>query len=106
MTYRPEIHNLEGMKRVMVGVVFVCLILACGSGQTPPAKAEPEPVPPEPEPAPQELPVQRPRYDYMDGVLSRSTSPLGLKEDLLARELLQQSRTKWALRAGRRQVFN
>jgi hypothetical protein len=92
------------MSRVMAGVVLVCLILLCGSGQTPPAKTEPEPVPPEP--APQEIPVQKPRYDYMDGVLSRSTSPLGLKEDLLARELLQQSRTKWAVRAGLRHVFD
>ena len=88
----------------MVGMVFVCLVLLWGSGQTPPAKTEPEPVPPEPEP--QEIPVQKPRYDYMDGVLSRSTSPLGLKEDILARALLQQSRTMWAVRAGLRHVFN
>jgi len=92
------------MIRVAAGVILVGLVLLCVSGQTPPAKTEPEPVPPEPEP--QELPVQKPRYDYMDGVLSRSTSPLGLKEDILARALLQQSRTMWAVRAGLRHVFN
>lgn len=92
------------MRRVAAGAVLVCLVLLCASGQTPPVKTEPEPVPPEP--APQEIPAQKPRYDYMDGVLSRSTSPLGLKEDRLARKLLQQSRTKWALRAGLRYVFD
>ncbi len=50
--------------------------------------------------------VQKPRYDYMSNFLSRSTRPLGLKEDPVARELLSQGPVKWAIRAGSRHVLN
>jgi hypothetical protein len=54
----------------------------------------------------QEVPGQKPKYDYMSTFLSRSTQPLGLKEDLISRRLLRQPAVKWALRAGVRQILN
>ncbi len=50
--------------------------------------------------------VQKPRLDYMSTFLSRTTSPLGLKEDEELRRLLKQSKTNWALRAGIRHILN
>jgi hypothetical protein len=56
------------------------------------------------EPPPQE--IQKPRYDYMSTFLSRSTRPLGLKEDPTARKVLAQGVVKWAIRAGSRHILN
>ncbi|MGQ9801472.1 MAG: hypothetical protein ACUVRL_07410 [Candidatus Saccharicenans sp.] len=56
------------------------------------------------QPPPQE--VQKPKLDYMSTFLSRTTSPLGLKEDEELRRLLRQSKTSWALRAGIRHILN
>ncbi|MDD8031671.1 MAG: hypothetical protein PHQ25_06680 [Acidobacteriota bacterium] len=50
--------------------------------------------------------VQKPKLDYMSTFLSRTTSPLGLKEDEELRRLLKQSKTHWALRAGIRHILN
>jgi len=54
--------------------------------------------------APQE--TQKPKYDYMSGFLSRSTQPLGLKENPVMKEMLAQGPVRWALRAGSRQVLD
>lgn len=56
------------------------------------------------EPPPQE--IQKPNYDYMSGLLSRSTRPLGLKEDPAARRMLGQGAVPWAIRAGSRHVLD
>ena len=56
------------------------------------------------DPPPQE--VQKPSYDYMSGLLSRSTHPLGLKEDPAARRMLGQGPVAWAIRAGARHVLD
>ncbi|OGD14632.1 MAG: hypothetical protein A2V76_08390 [Candidatus Aminicenantes bacterium RBG_16_63_14] len=56
------------------------------------------------EPPPQE--VQKPNYDYMSGFLSRSTNPLGLKDDPAARRMLGQGSVPWAIRAGSRHVLD
>ncbi|NPV83791.1 MAG: hypothetical protein HPY46_09470 [Candidatus Aminicenantes bacterium] len=50
--------------------------------------------------------VQKPKLDYMSTFLSRTTSPLGLKEDEELRRLLKQPKTNWALRAGIRHILN
>jgi hypothetical protein len=50
--------------------------------------------------------VQKPKYDYMNGFLSRSTRPLGLREDPDLRKLLNQGAVKWAIRAGSRQILD
>ncbi|MCR4395829.1 MAG: hypothetical protein NUW07_03730 [Candidatus Saccharicenans sp.] len=63
------------------------------SVQTPPEQAPPQEV-------------QKPKLDYMSTFLSRTTSPLGLKEDEELRRLLRQSKTSWALRAGIRHILN
>jgi hypothetical protein len=60
-------------------------------------------TPPDQSP-PQE--IQKPKLDYMSTFLSRNTSPLGLKENQGLRELLKQSKTKWAIRAGVRHILN
>ncbi|MGB8959156.1 MAG: hypothetical protein WCC00_09145 [Candidatus Aminicenantales bacterium] len=56
------------------------------------------------EPPPRE--VQRPSHDYMNGFLSRSTHPLGLKDDPAARRMLGQGPVAWAIRAGSRHVLD
>jgi hypothetical protein len=50
--------------------------------------------------------IQKPKYDYMSNFYSRSTQPLGLKEDPALKRLLNQGSVKWALRAGARQILN
>jgi hypothetical protein len=50
--------------------------------------------------------IQKPKYDYMSTFLSRSTRPLGLKEDPALRKLLNQRAVKWAIRAGSRNVLD
>lgn len=56
------------------------------------------------DPPPQE--IQKPRFDYMSTFLSRSTRPLGLKEDPTAKKVLSQGVVKWAIRAGTRHALN
>ena len=56
------------------------------------------------EPPPRE--VQKPAYDYMSTFLSRSTHPLGIKEDPAVRRMLGQGSVPWAIRAGSRHVLN
>lgn len=56
------------------------------------------------EPPPRE--VQKPNYDYMSGFLSRSTHPLGLKDDPAARRMFSQGPVPWAIRAGSRHVLD
>lgn len=88
-------------------LLAVLLILPPAQGQDarskPKAKPESELTPP---PESQEVPVAKPATDYMSTFLSRSTRPLGLKEDVLAKKLLQQRPTKWAARAGLRHILN
>jgi hypothetical protein len=42
----------------------------------------------------------------MDGFLSRSARPLGLKDDPAARRMLGQGAVPWAVRAGTRHVLD
>ncbi len=66
--------------------------------------ASPGPAPAAQEPPPQE--VQKPSYDYMSTFLSRSTNPLGIKEDPAARRVLSQGPVPWAVRAGSRHILD
>jgi hypothetical protein len=43
---------------------------------------------------------------YMETVLSRNTRPLGLKENIVLRNLLKQPAIKWAIRAGIRHILD
>lgn len=89
--------------------MILCLVFAClmtgqeAKRQENRQKETVTQTPPDQVP-PQE--VQKPRLDYMSTFLSRTTSPLGLKEDEELRRLLKQSKTNWALRAGIRHILN
>lgn len=88
------------MKRVVIGVLagaFLGLTLG-------PARLRPGAQTASQEPPPQD--VQKPNYDYMSNFLSRSTHPLGLKEDPAARRMLGQGALPWAVRAGSRHVLD
>ncbi|MGQ9471463.1 MAG: hypothetical protein ACUVR0_07215 [Candidatus Aminicenantales bacterium] len=63
-------------------------------------------VTPRPALAPQEYPPKRPIADYLSSFLSRSTKPLGLKEDQKLRQLLFQSPAKWVVRATPKHILN
>jgi hypothetical protein len=56
------------------------------------------------EAAPQE--VQPPKYDYMSTFQSRSTRPLGLKENPALKKMLDQGAVRWSIRAGARHVLD
>lgn len=87
-------------KRVVRGVLAgVVLGLALGpAGLRPGSQTTPQ------EPPPKEVP--KPSYDYMSNILSRSTHPLGLKEDPAARRMLGQGAVPWAIRAGSRYLLD
>jgi len=78
--------------------VILSLFLASSSSPTP------EPGQSAQEPPPQG--IQKPNYDYMDNILSRSTRPLGLKEDPAVRRMLRQGSVPWAIRAGTRHILD
>jgi len=87
-------------KQAVIGVLAgALLMLTAGPSELRPgAQAAPQ------EPPPQE--VQKPSYDYMSNLLSRSTHPLGLKEDPAVRRMLGQGALPWAVRAGSRHVLD
>ena len=68
------------------------------------APARPDPQAQTQEPPPRQ--VQKPSYDYMSGFLSRSTHPLGLKDDPATRQMLSQGPVAWAIRSGSRHVLD
>ena len=87
-------------KRAVTGALAgALLILTLGRPALRPGPQTTPPAPP-----PQE--VQKPNYDYMSTFLSRSTHPLGLKEDPAARRMLGQGPVAWAIRAGSRHVLD
>jgi len=54
----------------------------------------------------QEYPAKRQISDYLSSFLSRSTQPLGLKENQKLRKLLYQAPVKWVVRASPRHILN
>ncbi len=55
---------------------------------------------------PQDVPVKKPKYDYMSTILSRNTKPLGLKEDPELEKLLKQPSIKWEIRDGKKHILD
>jgi len=87
-------------KKLLAGMIFVFLALPAFFSRSqetrPPAQTTP---PPETVPAPpEEYPAKQPKYDYMSSFFSRSTKPLGLKEDQALKKLLRQRGIIWAVR--------
>jgi hypothetical protein len=95
------IRIVKRKKRVRTGVAAAAALLVIALG---PSSARPGSQAASQEPPPQE--VQKPNYDYMSSFLSRSTNPLGLKEDPAARRMLGQGAVPWAIRAGARHVLD
>jgi hypothetical protein len=89
----------KGRKLIRGGLAAAALALLLGA----PA-VRPGPQTPAQEPPPRE--VQKPTYDYMSGFLSRSTNPLGLKDNPTVRRMLGQGPVAWALRSGTRHVLD
>jgi hypothetical protein len=88
------------MRRVLPGVLAVA---ALGLFLIPQAARPGSQTTPQ-EPPPRK--VQKPSYDYMGTFLSRSTNPLGLKNDPAARRMLGQGPVAWAIRSGSRHVLD
>lgn len=89
-----------------MSTIFLCILIASFlalAQETRPRDEKTVQTPPD-QTLPQE--VQKPRLDYMSTFLSRTTSPLGLKEDQELRQFLRQSRAKWAVRASLRHILN
>jgi hypothetical protein len=80
----------------LAGALLVLFLAAPAVQPGPPQSAQ--------EPPPQK--VRQPSYDYMSSFLSRSTNPLGLKEDPAARRMLGQGSVPWAIRAGSRHILD
>lgn len=94
------IRTVTRKTRVLAGAAAACVLLALGpSAARTGARAISQDEPPQQE-------VQKPAYDYMSTYLSRSTNPLGLKEDPAARRMLNQGAVAWAIRAGSRHVLD
>jgi len=90
----------------LLGIIFISILIVSFlalAQETRPQEKKTVQTPPDQTP-PQE--VQKPKLDYMSTFLSRTTNPLGLKEDQELRQLLRQSRAKWAVRAGLRHILN
>jgi hypothetical protein len=58
--------------------------------------------------SPDEVPqsTQKQKFDYMSSILSRNTKPLGLKENVSLRKLLNQPSIIWAMRSEDRHILN
>ena len=93
LTRAGKSHYLKEVKRLIIGAAFLCFCLI-SPGRT------------QEESPPQEIPVQKPKYDYLSTFLSRSTRPLGFKEDQEMRKLIRQPASKWAARAGVRHILH
>lgn len=81
----------------LAGMAFSLIVGPRASSPGPQATASQEPPPKE---------IQKPNYNYMDGFLSRSTHPLGLKDDPVTRRMLGQGPVAWAIRSGARHVLD
>ncbi|MBN2200084.1 MAG: hypothetical protein JW747_09590 [Candidatus Aminicenantes bacterium] len=55
--------------------------------------------------AQENVPGQKPAFDYMSSYLSRNTNPLGLEQDKEILDLKLQPPIKWAVRASRRHAL-
>lgn len=86
-------------KAVWGALAGATLVLLVGSRPASPGLAPAAQEPPTQE-------VQKPNYDYMSTFLSRSTNPLGIKEDPAARRMLNQGSVPWAVRAGSRHILD
>jgi hypothetical protein len=87
-------------RRVFIGALSLAAIGLLAWPQT----ADPDRRTAAQEPPPREY--QKPANDYMSGFLSRSTHPLGLKDDPAARRMLNQGPPAWAIRSGSRHVLD
>ncbi len=94
-------------RKGLAALGLIVLALSLGSSSAQESKPPPQKVPPADAPLhPQEYPSERPKYDYMSSFFSRNTKPLGLKEDLAVKQLLEQPAIKWAVRTGQSNILD
>lgn len=79
-------------------------LMACLAAVLGPGPARPLPISAGLQAAPQE--AAKPNYDYMSTFRSKSTLPLGLKEDPAMKRMLEQGAARWSVRAGARQILD
>jgi hypothetical protein len=48
----------------------------------------------------------RPKTDYMSSILSRNTTPIGLRENQTLQKMLRQTNRKWAIRSSIRHILD
>ena len=92
-----KVKKAKAVLSAVLPLLAVCVFLKVGAARPGAASASQEPPPEK---------IQKPKYDYMSGILSRSTQPLGLKEDPVIRKMLSQGAVKWALRSGSRHILD
>jgi hypothetical protein len=103
LTKTRESNILKKVRKrafLLIIAVFAAAILVysldqmiVNQGSNPPLNQEPQDT-------------KKPKYDYMSTFLSRDTNPLGLKENIALKKLLDQSSIKWAIRSSRRHILN
>ncbi len=78
------------MKKILLSILFLLFLLpfALSTYEPPPQSSDKQ------------------KFDYMSSILSRNTKPLGLKENISLRKLLNQPSIKWAMRSGGRHLLN
>lgn len=96
MTMDFVTRSMKALSGAAAGLI-ICLVLAPQATRSGAQTAGQEPPP---------RAVQKPSYDYMNGFLSRTTHPLGLKDDPAARRMLGQGPVAWAIRSGSRHVLD
>lgn len=102
----PKIRmNKEVIKRAFSRILTALMLVVFCPGSSPSSSGNIS-APPSAASLPQDNLGQKPKYDYMSTFLSRSTKPLGLKEDLIMKKLLKQPRAIWAIRAGSRHILD
>lgn len=81
-------------KRVIVGLVLLIIFIVFAFSWSL--------LPPDP----QSLMAQKQKLDYTSTFSDRNTKPLGLKEDLISKQLMKQSSIKWAIRAQIKHILD
>lgn len=82
-------------------IFFIPILYSSHNGQEPSTQS----ITKKDEEQQKNVPGKKPSYDYMSTYLSRNAKPLGLKENLALKELMDQSTIKWVIRASNKHIL-